>query len=493
MFDSLGQRLGSIFERLKGRGVLSEADVGEALREIRIALLEADVALPVVRDFIAKVRERAVGQEVIRSVTPGQMVVKIVHDQLVEVLSGQPAALESNGSLTPSLSPSPPSPVPQPEAESLGLNLRAVPPVVILLVGLQGSGKTTTTAKLGLRLQERLKKRVLMASLDLYRPAAQEQLAILGRSLKIPTLPITAENSVLALAKQALTEARQSGCDILLLDSAGRLAIDEAMMAEIAAVKQLTNPTEILFVADAMTGQDAVTTAAAFHQALAITGIVLTRIDGDARGGAALSMRAVTGQPIKLLGTGEKPQDLEQFDSQRVAGRILGMGDIVSLVEKASEMIDQAEAEKLAARFEKGMFDLDDYLGQLRQMRKMGGMNGLMGMLPGVAKVKRQMAEAQVDDRQLLHQEAIIQSMTAKERRDWKLLNAKRRLRIAAGSGTTVAEINRLLKQYQEVATMMKKMRGLQQSGALQKLMPTMNRSLGSPHLGAMAPPRKKR
>ncbi|MCX8501064.1 MAG: signal recognition particle receptor subunit alpha, partial [Alphaproteobacteria bacterium] len=309
MFDSLGQRLGSIFERLKGRGVLSEGDVGDALREIRVALLEADVALPVVRDFIAKVRERAVGQEVIRSVTPGQMVVKIVHDQLVEVLSGQPAGPDSP---SPSLS--------LPESDTLGLNLRAVPPVVILLVGLQGSGKTTSTAKLALRLRDRLKKRVLMASLDIYRPAAQEQLAILGKSLDIPTLPITAEKSVLAIAKQALTEAKTSGCDILLLDSAGRLAIDQAMMEEIAEVKRLTQPTEILFVADAMTGQDAVTTAAAFHQALAITGIVLTRVDGDARGGAALSMRAVTGQPIKLLGTGEKPQDLELFDSQRVAG-----------------------------------------------------------------------------------------------------------------------------------------------------------------------------
>ncbi|MDI9409603.1 MAG: signal recognition particle protein [Candidatus Pacebacteria bacterium] len=483
MFETLGQRLGSIFDRLKGRGVLSEADVTDALREIRIALLEADVALPVVRDFIAKVKERATGQEVIRSITPGQMVVKIVHDQLVEVLG---------------------STAEKPEEEVFGLNLRATPPVVILMVGLQGSGKTTSTAKIANRLATKHKKKVLMASLDIYRPAAQEQLAILGRQLDIPTLAITAEKSVITIAKNALAEAKKSGHDILLLDSAGRLAIDEAMMAEISLVKKATNPTEILFVADAMTGQDAVNTATAFHQALGITGIVLTRIDGDARGGAALSMLAVTGQPIKLLGTGEKPADIEEFDSQRMAGRILGMGDIVSLVEKASEMVSQEDALKLAEKFQKGNFDLDDYLGQLRQMRKMGGMNGLMGMLPGVAKVKKQMAEAQVDDRQLLHQEAIIQSMTPKERRDWKILNAKRRLRIAAGSGTTVAEINRLLKQFQEISTMMKKMRGMQQSGALQRMMPGMNRALGvNPMMGGnplagmpplpQLPPQKKR
>jgi signal recognition particle subunit SRP54 len=446
MFDALTTRLGDVFDRLKRRGALSEADVGEALREVRVALLEADVALPVVKDFIAAVREKAVGAEVIRSITPGQMVVKIVHDHLVETLG---AAAEP-------------------------LSFRTTPPAVVLMVGLQGSGKTTTTAKIAKRLVERERKKIMLASLDVARPAAQEQLAILGTQIGVATLPIIAGQSPLEIARRALTSARNEGFDILMLDTAGRLAIDEALMAEVQAIRDATKPVETLLVADAMTGQDAVNVARAFEDKIGLTGIVLTRIDGDARGGAALAMRAVTGKPIKLLGTGEKMDALEEFHPERIAGRILGMGDVVSLVERAAETIDRDEAEKLAAKMQKGSFDLDDFAKQLRQMQKMGGMSGIMGMLPGVGKIKKQLADANIDDRMLKRQEAIILSMTKQERRDYKLLNAKRKVRVAKGSGTSVPEINRLLKQFQDMSRMMKQMQGLQKSGQLQRMLPQL-------------------
>lgn len=439
MFEGLTGRLGDIFDRLRKRGALSEDDVNAALREVRIALLEADVALPVVKQFIAGVKERAVGQEVLRSVTPGQMVIKIVHDHLIEMLG----------------------------SASEAINLNAVPPVPILMVGLQGSGKTTTTAKLALRLRTRDRKKVLMASLDVRRPAAQEQLKVLGEQTEVATLPIIPGQGPVEIAKRALVTGRLEGYDVVLLDTAGRLAIDDELMAEVAAIRDATKPVETLLVVDAMTGQDAVTVATNFEQRVGITGIVLTRIDGDARGGAALSMRQITGKPIKLLGVGEKVDALESFHPDRIAGRILGMGDVVGLVEKAAESIDREEAEKMAARLQQGAFTLDDMAAQLRQIRKMGGMSGLMGMLPGVGKVKNQLKEANVDERMLKRQEAIISSMTKAERRDIRLLNGSRRRRIALGSGSTVQDVNRLLKQYQEMQAMMKKVKKLGQKGLM--------------------------
>lgn len=452
MFDGLTTRLGAVFDRLKRRGALTDADVGEALREVRVALLEADVALPVVKDFINGVRERAVGQDVVRGINPGQMVIKIVHDHLVDTLG----------------------------RETVPINLRAAAPVPILMVGLQGSGKTTTTAKIAKRLAAREKKKVLMASLDVARPAAQEQLAQLGRQIDVATLPIIAGQDPLTIARRAMETARLEGYDVVMLDTAGRLSIDEELMAEVAAVRDATQPAETLLVADAMTGQDAVNTAKRFHDAVGVTGIVLTRIDGDARGGAALSMRAITGCPIKLLGVGEKMDALEDFHPDRVAGRILGMGDVVSLVERAVETIDQAEAEKMAAKMAKGNFDFDDLANQLRQMRKMGGMNGLMGMMPGVGKIKQQMADAKIDDKMILRQEAIISSMTKAERREWRLLNAKRKVRIANGSGTSVSDVNRLIKQFQDMSKMMKQVQGMQKKGILQRALPgLMNKLTG--------------
>jgi signal recognition particle subunit SRP54 len=439
MFDSLTNRLGEVFDRLRKRGALSEADVTAALREVRIALLEADVALPVVKDFVNAVRERAIGQEVIRSVSPGQMVVKIVYDHLVEVLG----------------------------SDAVDLSLRATPPVVILMVGLQGSGKTTTTAKIALRLKNRERKKVLMASLDVHRPAAQEQLAILGRQVDVATLPIVAGEKPLAITERALSTGKLEGYDVVLLDTAGRLHIDDALMFEVAAVRDRAEPHETLLVADAMTGQDAVTIAKTFNERVGLTGIVLTRVDGDARGGAALSMRSVTGKPIKLIGLGEKLDALETFHPDRIAGRILGMGDVVSLVEKAAETVDKEEAEKFAAKIEKGNFDLDDLASQLRQLRKMGGLGGMMNLLPGVGKIKKQMAEANIDDRIVKRQEAIISSMTKAERKNPKILNASRRRRIAEGSGTTVQDVNRLLKQHQDMAAMMKKVSKLGKKGMM--------------------------
>ena len=441
LFESLSGRLADIFDRLKRKGALSEDDVNAALREIRIALIEADVALPVVKDFVNAVREKAVGQEVLRSVTPGQMVVKLVHDHLVATLGGGPG--DNDGAI----------------------NLNAVPPAAILMVGLQGSGKTTTAAKIARLLQTRAKKKVLLASLDVARPAAQEQLATLAKQIGGASLPIVAGEKPLAIAKRALDTGRREGYDAVILDTAGRLHIDEPLMQEVAAVHEITQPTETLLVVDSLTGQDAVNLGKSFAERVPLTGIVLTRIDGDARGGAALSMRAVTGKPIKFLGTGEKLDALEPFHAERIASRILGMGDIVSLVEKAAETADHDEAEKLARKIEKGGFDLDDLASQLKQLRKMGGMGGILGHLPGIAKVKKQLGQANIDEAMLKRQEAILSSMTKAERKNPKLLNASRRQRIAAGSGTTVPEINRLIKQYQDMALMMKRMGKLGQKG----------------------------
>jgi len=445
MFESLTGKLGEVLERLRKRAALTPGDVDEAMREVRLALLEADVALPVVRDFIAKVREKAVGQEVLRSVTPGQMVIKIVHDELVRTLGGEDLATGGES----------------------GVDLNAPPPVVILMVGLQGSGKTTTTAKIALRLTQREKKKVLMASLDTQRPAAQDQLAVLGQQAEVKTLPIVAGQPPVDIAKRAMMAARLEGMDVLLLDTAGRLAIDEALMAEVAQVRDATQPHETLLVADAMTGQDAVNVARGFNEKIGLTGIVLTRVDGDARGGAALSMRAVTGKPIKLIGVGEKLDAIEAFHADRIAGRILGMGDIVGLVEKAAETIEREDAERLAKKAQKGQFDLEDLVAQLRQLKKMGGIGSMLGMLPGIGQMQKQIANAKIDEKMLNRQEAIILSMTKAERKNVKLLNASRRRRIAAGSGATVQDVNRLVKQYEDMARMMKQMGKLGQKGLM--------------------------
>jgi signal recognition particle subunit SRP54 len=439
MFESLSDRLGGIFDKLKRRATLSASDVDAAMREIRIALLEADVALPVVKDFIERVREEATGQEVVRSVTPGQMVVKIVHDALVETLG----------------------------SDSTELDLKAVPPVPILMVGLQGSGKTTTSGKIALRLKDKERKKVLLASLDVYRPAAQEQLAQLAKQAGVASLPVIVGEMPVAIAKRAMDVGRKEGFDVVILDTAGRLHIDAELMDEVAKVRDVAKPHETLLVVDAMTGQDAVTLAREFNEKVGITGIVLTRIDGDARGGGALSMRAVTGRPIKFLGAGEKLDKLEVFHPDRIAGRILGMGDVVSLVEKAAENFQADEAEKLAKKMMSGKFDLEDLLGQLRQLRKMGDIKGLMGMLPGINKMKKQMDAAKIDDGALKRQEAIILSMTVKERRTPDLIKASRKKRIAAGSGTTVQDVNKLLKQFEQMAQMMKQMKKLGKKGGL--------------------------
>ena len=431
MFESLSGRLGDVFERLKRRGALREADVEAALRDIRVALLEADVALPVVKDFIGAIRERAVGQEVLRSVTPGQMVVKIVHDHLVDLLG----------------------------REASELNLSGPPPRVVLMVGLQGSGKTTTSAKLAYRLRTKERRRALLASLDVQRPAAQEQLAVLADQAEVASLPIVPGQTPVAIAERAVETATRAGDDVVILDTAGRLHIDEALMTELEAIRDRVRPHETLLVADALTGQDAVNLARTFHERVGLSGIVLTRIDGDGRGGAALSMRAVTGQPIKLVGVGEKIDALEAFHPDRMASRILGMGDVVSLVERVAETVDREEAEQLAAKMQKGSFNLDDLATQLQQMRKMGGMSGILGMLPGIGKIRQQLAEHQIDDRMIARQLAIIGSMTPKERRNPQILHASRKRRIAAGSGTAVPEVNKLLKQYQQMQTMMKRVK----------------------------------
>jgi signal recognition particle subunit SRP54 len=445
MFESLSNKLNGIFDRLTRRGALSEDDVNAALREVRVALLEADVALPVVKDFVAKIKERAIGQEVIRSVTPGQQVIKIVHDNLVELLG----------------------------TSAVPLNLATNPPAIIMMLGLQGSGKTTTSAKLAKRLAETEKKKVLLASLDVRRPAAQEQLAVLAEQIGVASLPIVAGQDPAAITRRALQSAKLEGFDVLILDTAGRLSIDEELMAEAASVRDIAKPHESLLVLDAMTGQDAVTTAQHFNEKIGVTGLVLTRIDGDARGGAALSMRAVTGQPIKFLGTGEKTEALEVYHPDRLANRILGMGDVVSFVEKAAATIDQDEVQAMAEKFIAGKdFDFNDLAKQLQQMRKMGGMSGLMSMLPGVTKIKNQLQNANIDDKAIKRQEAIIQSMTPAERKDVDLLQASRKRRIAAGAGVDVAAVNRLIKQFLDMRKMMRQVRKLGKSGFMRSMMP---------------------
>ncbi|MDQ2879039.1 MAG: signal recognition particle protein [Pseudomonadota bacterium] len=433
MFDSLSDRLGGVFDRLRGRGALTEADVRAAMREVRVALLEADVALPVAREFVDKATEQAIGQNVLRSITPGQQVVKIVHDALIEMLG----------------------------AEASGLELDVTPPAVIMMVGLQGSGKTTTTAKIARRLSKGAggeRKKVLMASLDVNRPNAQEQLATLGTQTDVATLPIVVGQQPVDIARRALQVAKLQGYDVLMLDTAGRLHVDQALMDEMRAVADVATPAEILLVVDSLTGQDAVNVAQSFSAQVPLTGVVLTRMDGDARGGAALSMRAVTGKPIKFAGTGEKLDALEAFHPERVAGRILGMGDVVSLVEKAAASIEQEDAERMASRLAKGQFDMNDLRGQLQQMRKMGGIGALAGMIPGMKKAQGQV-EAVGGEKILLRMDAIITAMTPKERARPELLNAKRKIRIAKGSGTNVQDVNKLMKMHQEMATAMKKIR----------------------------------
>ena len=452
MFDALTDRLGGVFDGLLGRGALTEKDVTAALREIRVALLEADVALPVVKDFMSSIKSKAVGEDVIRSVKPGQQVVKIVHDGLVEMLGG--------------------------DAEDTGLRVDN-PPAIVMMAGLQGSGKTTTTGKLALRLAKRDKKKVLLASLDTRRPAAMEQLAILADQCGegVSALPIITGQSPAEIARRALQAAKLGGYDVLFLDTAGRTSIDEQMMAEASEIAQIAQPNETLLVADSLTGQDAVETARRFHERLPLTGLILTRMDGDGRGGAALSMRAVTGLPIKFLGTGEKLDGLDAFDAKRLAGRILGQGDIVSLVEKAGDQMDAEKAEKLAKKMQKGKFDLDDLADQLKQMQKMGGLGGIMGMLPGAKKAKQAMANANLDDKVLLRQAAIISSMTRKERAKPALLNASRRKRIAAGAGVHVSEVNKVLKMHRQMADMMKKV----SKGGLKGMMGAMGQMGVSP------------
>jgi len=476
MFDSLSDRLGGVFERLRGRGALTEADVRAAMREVRVALLEADVALPVARSFVDTITEQAVGQNVLRSVTPGQQVVKIVNDALVEMLGSEASELELN----------------------------VAPPAVIMMVGLQGSGKTTTTAKIARRLSGgqasgigggRERKKVLMASLDVNRPNAQEQLATLGTQVDVSTLPIVAGQQPVDIARRALSAAKLQGYDVLLLDTAGRLHVDQALMDEMKAVADIANPAEILLVVDSLTGQDAVNVAQNFSEQVPLTGVVLTRMDGDARGGAALSMRAVTGKPIKFAGTGEKMDALEAFHPGRVAGRILGMGDVVSLVERAAESIQQEDAERMAGRLAKGQFDMNDLRGQLQQMARMGGLGALAGMMPGMKKAQAAMASTPGADKMLIHMEAMIGSMTIKERAKPELINAKRKIRIAKGSGTTVQEVNKVLKMHQEMASAMKKIKKM---GGLKGMMAMLGKggmgggmaglgnALGGPQLGDM-------
>lgn len=454
MFDSLQSRLGGVFDKLRGRGALTEGDVDEALKEVRTALIEADVELGVVDGFIAKVKPRAEGEAVIRSVTPAQQVVKIVHDCLIEMLG----------------------------TEGTGLALGS-PPAPILMVGLQGSGKTTTSAKLGLLLQTKEKKKVLMASLDVNRPAAMEQLKVLGEQAGVPTLPIIAGQTPITIAKRALASARVGGYDVLILDTAGRQHVDEQLMAEAAAVRDITNPHETILVADSLTGQDAVNIAKSFHDRMPLSGIILTRADGDARGGAALSMRAVTGAPIKFLGMGEKLDALEPFHPERVAGRILDMGDVVSLVEKATETIDQEKAEAMAKKLKKGSFDMNDLFDQLAQMKKMGGMQGLLGMLPGVGKIKNQLDQAGLDDKILTRQQAIIQSMTKAERTEPDLINGSRRKRIAAGCGLEVSDVNKLLKMHR---TMSDALKAMKKGGRANPFAALMGMGRGGPPPGMM-------
>jgi signal recognition particle subunit SRP54 len=458
MFENLSQRLSGVFDRLTKQGALSEGDVSEALREVRVALLEADVSLSVVRILINRVEEKAKGQAVTKSVTPGQQVVKIVHDELIQILSGE-------------------------NSDSSELKIDN-PPAPILMVGLQGSGKTTTTAKIAKRLLNKNGKKVLMASLDTNRPAAMEQLAVLGQQLGIDTLPIVKGQDPVSIAKRAKQQALLGGYDVFILDTAGRLHVDKALMDEVASVKKVTEPKEVLLVVDSLTGQDAVNVASDFDKNLSISGVVLTRMDGDGRGGAALSMRAVTGKPIRFVGVGEKLDALEEFHPERVASRILGMGDIVALVEKAQETIEADQAAKMMKRFQKGQFNMNDLRSQLEQMIKMGGMQSLMGMMPGMGKMGKKMETSGFDNNSIKRQIAIIQSMTKKERANPLLLQASRKKRVSAGSGTEVPELNRLLKMHRQMSDMMKKLGRSGNKGMLRGMMgQMMGKGISTPTL----------
>ncbi|MEE2694583.1 MAG: signal recognition particle protein [Pseudomonadota bacterium] len=439
MFDTLSDRLGDVFGRLKKRGALTEEQVNVALREVRVALLEADVALPVAKDFISNVQSTAIGSEVLKSVTPAQMVVKIVHDQMVELLG----------------------------KDLVPIRLASNPPSVIMMVGLQGAGKTTTAAKLAYRLENRDKKKTLLASLDVYRPAAQQQLAVLGQQAGVSTLPVVAGQQPVAIAERAMQASKLGGYDVVLLDTAGRQHVNEVQMTELSDLYRVTQPVETLLVADSLIGQDAVNMASGFQQQVDLTGLILTRVDGDGRGGAALSARAVTGCPIKFMGVGEGLDALEEFHPGRIASRILGMGDVVSLVEKAQETFDEDEAAELAVKVQKGVFDLEDFATQIAQIKKMGGLDGLLSMLPGVGKVKKQLETGAINSDQLIRQEAIIRSMTMEERRNAKLLNSSRKRRIAAGSGTTIQDVNRLLKQYKDMQSMLKRAKKMGKKGLI--------------------------
>lgn len=456
MFESLSNRLSGIFSSLGKRGRLTEEDIDSAMREVRVALLEADVALPVVKQFVNSLKEKAIGAEVIKNVNPAQMVVKLVQDHLEELLG----------------------------AETVELNLRAEPPVVILMCGLQGSGKTTSSGKLALYLKNKQNRKVMLASLDTQRPAAQEQLEILAGQVQVSSLPIVKGENAVTITKRALKEAKLSGQDVLILDTAGRLHLDGELMDELVEVRDLSHPTETLLVADALTGQDAVTIAREFHEKIGVSGIILTRIDGDGRGGAALSMRQVTGQPIKFMGTGEKPSEFEPFHPERIASRILDMGDVVSLVEKAAETLDVQEAEAMAKKMQSGLFDFNDLNNQLNQMKKMGGLGGLMKMLPGMGKLKGQLANAGMDDGMINRQQAIIGSMTKQERANPKLMNGSRKKRIAAGCGVEVVEVNKLLKAQQQMQTMMKKMKKM--GGGKKGMMKMMQQMQGMPGMSDM-------
>jgi len=468
LFDQLSGKMSGVLEGLSKNGKLTEGDVTEAMREVRLAMLEADVALPVVRDFVNKVRERAVGHEVLESVSPGQAVAKIVNDALIDALGG---------------------------AGAVPLNLAAVPPVPVLMVGLQGSGKTTTSGKIALRLSQREGKKVLLASLDVYRPAAQLQLQQLAERVnaitkRVTALPIVAEQSPVEIAKRALDTGRREGYDIVILDTAGRLSIDEALMDEVRQIRAVANPAETLLVVDAMTGQDAVNTAKSFNEAVGITGVVMSRMDGDARGGAALSMKAITGAPIKLTGSGEKLEALEEFHPERVAGRILGLGDVAGLVERAAETLDHEEGERVAKKMLAGKFDLDDYVSQINQINRMGSISGILGMLPGMGKIKDMLGDKEIDTSIFKRHKAIISSMTKQERKTPGIIKASRKKRIASGSGTTVQEVNRLLKQFDDMSTMMKRiskmglgglMRGMGGAGGLADMMKGMGKPGGRP------------
>ena len=429
MFKSLSDRLSGIFEKIKNKGSLKENDVEEALREVRVALLEADVSLSVVKEFLEKAKKKAIGSKLIKSVSPGQVVIQIVNDILVEILGYKEDPI----------------------------NLKATPPVIILMVGLQGSGKTTTSAKIAKRLKIKDKKKVLMASLDVQRPAAQEQLSILGKQVDVSTVDIVVGQKPVEIAKRSLEQAKKESFDVLILDTAGRLQIDNALMKEVESISKETNPNEILLVSDAMIGQESVNVAKEFNDKLKLTGIVLTRLDGDARGGAALSMKSVTGCPIKLIGVGEKMEALEVFYPDRIANRILGMGDVVSLVEEASETVKKEDAEKLDKKIKKGEFSLEDLAKQLNQMKKIGGLKEILSKLPGASKLQDQMGKANIDDKIITRQQAIISSMTIEEKENYKVIHASRKKRIALGSGTTIQEVNKLLKQYHTMLKMMKK------------------------------------